>query len=184
MLLMISCFRFVTDVLQLQQTGSFWYHSHLRGQYPDGLRGPLIIHDPNDPFKDKYDEEVVLTVSDWYHDQMATLLPQFVSRFNPTGAEPIPDSAIWNDTTNVQIAMEPGKTYLFRLINVGAFVGYYIWFDQHAMQIIEVDGVYHEPAEADMIYIAAAQRCAVLVTAKNRTDSNYALVASMDEVSL
>jgi iron transport multicopper oxidase len=164
---MISRFEFVIDVLQLQQTGSYWYHSHLRGQYPDGLRGPLIIHDPDDPFKDQYDEEVALTVSDWYHDQMATLLPQSVSRFNPIGAKPSPDSAIWNDTTNVQVAMEPGKTYLFRLINVGAFVGCCVWFDQHSMRIVEVDGVYHEPAEADMIYIAAAQRYAVLVTVKN-----------------
>lgn len=36
------------------------------GQYPDGLRGPLIVHDPNDPYAGKYDEEIVLTVSDWY----------------------------------------------------------------------------------------------------------------------
>ena len=35
------------------------------GQYPDGLRGPLIVYDPADPYKGKYDEEVVLTVSDW-----------------------------------------------------------------------------------------------------------------------
>lgn len=35
------------------------------GQYPDGLRGPMIVHDPNDPYKGKYDEEVILTISDW-----------------------------------------------------------------------------------------------------------------------
>lgn len=155
----------------------------MRGQFPDGIRGPLIIHDPDNPFQDQFDEEIVLTVSDWYHDQMANLLPQFVSRFNPTGAEPIPDSNIWNDTTNVQISMVPGNTYLIRLINIGAFVGQYIWFDQHTMRIVEVDGVYHEAAETDMIYLAAAQRCAVLVTAKNQTDMNYALVASLDQVS-
>lgn len=45
--------------------GTYWYHSHNMGQYPDGLRGPLIINDPNDPNKDKYDEEVILTVTDW-----------------------------------------------------------------------------------------------------------------------
>jgi iron transport multicopper oxidase len=36
------------------------------GQYPDGLRGPLIIHDPDDPYRDQYDGDIVLTVSDWY----------------------------------------------------------------------------------------------------------------------
>lgn len=40
-------------------------HSHNMGQYPDGLRGPLIVQDPNDPYKDEYDEEHILTVSDW-----------------------------------------------------------------------------------------------------------------------
>jgi iron transport multicopper oxidase len=40
-------------------------HSHDMGQYPDGLRGPFIVQDPNDPYKGKYDEEHILTVSDW-----------------------------------------------------------------------------------------------------------------------
>lgn len=40
-------------------------HSHNTGQYPDGLRGPLIVQDPNDPYTGKYDEEHILTVSDW-----------------------------------------------------------------------------------------------------------------------
>lgn len=35
------------------------------GQYPDGFRGPMIVHDPVDPYKGQYDEEVILTVSDW-----------------------------------------------------------------------------------------------------------------------
>ena len=32
----------------------------------DGLRGPLIINDPNSPYAGQYDEEIVMTVSDWY----------------------------------------------------------------------------------------------------------------------
>lgn len=35
------------------------------GQYPDGLRGPMVVFDTNDPYKGKYDDELVLTVSDW-----------------------------------------------------------------------------------------------------------------------
>jgi iron transport multicopper oxidase len=40
-------------------------HSHNFGQYPDGLRGPLIVHDPMGPYEDEYDEEYILTISDW-----------------------------------------------------------------------------------------------------------------------
>ena len=35
--------------------GTFWYHSHFRNQYCDGLRGALIIDDPNDPHQHLYD---------------------------------------------------------------------------------------------------------------------------------
>ncbi len=40
-------------------------HSHNMGQYPDGLRGPFIVKDPYGPYQDDYDEEYILTISDW-----------------------------------------------------------------------------------------------------------------------
>lgn len=72
----------------VSQPGTYWYHSHVDGQYPDGLRGPLIVHDPENPYKNLYDEELVITLSDWYHDEMPGLIKQFMSYRNPTGAEP------------------------------------------------------------------------------------------------
>ncbi len=35
--------------------GTYWYHSHYGLQYCDGLRGPLVIYDPNDPHRHLYD---------------------------------------------------------------------------------------------------------------------------------
>ena len=37
------------------QAGTFWYHSHFRLQYCEGLRGPMIIYDPQDPYLSMYD---------------------------------------------------------------------------------------------------------------------------------
>ena len=37
------------------QAGTFWYHAHVSTQYCDGLRGPLVVYDPNDPNKHLYD---------------------------------------------------------------------------------------------------------------------------------
>ena len=37
------------------QTGTYWYHSHYSTQYCDGLRGPLVIYDPEDPLAYLYD---------------------------------------------------------------------------------------------------------------------------------
>lgn len=128
-----------------------------------------------------YDEEVVITLSDWYHGLMQTLLPQFISIANPTGAEPVPQSALMNDTQNLSVKIQPGKTYLFRFINMAAFAAQYVWFEEHTMKIVEVDGVYTEPTDAKMLYLTAAQRFSVLVTAKNDTSRNFAFVGSMDE---
>jgi iron transport multicopper oxidase len=87
-----------------------------------------------------------------------------------------------NDTQNLKIKVEPGKTYMFRLVNVGAFAPQYFWFENHTMSIVEVDGVYTEPAEASMIYLTPAQRYSVLITMKNDTSTNYAIQGSMDQV--
>lgn len=106
----------------------------------------------------------------------------FISVANPAGVEPIPDAALINDTQNLSTLVEPEKTYMFRIINIGAFAGQYLWFENHTMQIVEIDGVYTETAETDMIYLTAAQRYSVLVQTKNSTSSNFAYVASMDEV--
>ncbi|KAL4987655.1 Cupredoxin [Aspergillus falconensis] len=145
------------------------YHLYLTGQYPDGWRQALIVHAEDDPYIGQYDQEYVITLSDWYHNQMPPLLKEFISVGNPTGAEPRPHVC-------------PGMTYLFRLANIGAFASQYFWIEDHEMQIVEVDGVWTEPATADRIYISSAQRYSFLVTMKDETSRNYAMVGSMDTV--
>jgi len=143
----------------------------------------LVISDPESPILGQYDHEVAFSVSDWYHDQMPGLMASFISVENPTGAEPVPNAALMNDTQNFTLPVESGSTYLFRIANVGAFAGQYFWIEDHSMQVVEVDGVYTEAAETDMIYLTAAQRYSVLVTTKNTTTANFAMMASMDTVS-
>ncbi|PSN74991.1 hypothetical protein BS50DRAFT_478175 [Corynespora cassiicola Philippines] len=165
----------------VDQPGTYWYHSHQKGQYPDGLRGAFIVQDPDDPFKDQYDSEIVLTFSDWYNDLMSELLKGFLSIANPSGAEPVPESSLVNETRDLSVQVEPGKTYLVRMVNVGAFAAQYVWFEGHQMRVVEVDGIYTEPMDAGVLYITAAQRYSVLITTRNDTDANFAFVASMDE---
>lgn len=112
---------------------------------------------------------------------MPGLLAGFLSVANPSGAEPVPQSALVNETQNLTVKIEPGKTYLVRMINIGAFAAQYVWFEGHTMRIVEVDGIYTEPMDAELIYMTAAQRYSVLITAKNDTNSNFAFVGSMDQ---
>lgn len=113
---------------------------------------------------------------------MKTLIPKFLGKENPTGAEPVPQAALLNDTQNLMIPVKPGKTYLVHMVNMGAFAGQYVWFEGHNITIVEVDGVATFPAEAERLYISAAQRYSFLLRTKNETLSNYAFVASMDTV--
>jgi iron transport multicopper oxidase len=46
--------------------GTHWYHSHDKGQYPDGLRGKMIIHDRSWESSLKIDSQIYLSMSDWY----------------------------------------------------------------------------------------------------------------------
>jgi iron transport multicopper oxidase len=124
-----------------------------------------------------------MTLSDWYHDQMQTLIPEFMRKGNPTGAEPVPQAALMNETQDLKIAVQTGKTYFLRLANIAAFAGQFFWIEGHNMTIVEVDGAYTKPAQTNMIYLSAGQRCSVLITTKEDSSANFPIVASMDTVS-
>lgn len=168
----------------VNQNGTYWYHCHVDFCYPDGYRQALIVHDEDAYFIDEYKEEFVLTISDWYHDLVEDIAPDFIGIYNPSGAEPIPKSFLLNDTQNSSLSVEPNTTYMLRLINTGAFVAQYFYIEDHDLTIVEIDGVYVEPAVAQTLYIAAAQRYSVLVTTKNTTDKNYNIVTVADSVLL
>lgn len=158
--------------------GAYWYHSHTAGQYGDGMRAAFIIEDDDFPYE--YDEEVVLTLGEWYHKNYDELQPDFMSLYNPTGAEPIPQNLLWNNTRNGTWNVQPNTTYLLRIINVGGFVSQYAWMEDHEFTIVEVDGIYVEKNTTDLLYITVAQRYSVLVKTKESTSKNYAFMTSID----
>ncbi|AOA62477.1 Ferro-O2-oxidoreductase [Komagataella phaffii CBS 7435] len=170
----------------VDQVGAYWYHSHTAGQYGDGMRAAFIVHDgsDDDDFPYEYDEEFTFTISEWYHESSVDLIPNFMSRFNPTGAEPIPQNFLFNDTRNFTWNVEPSKTYKVNLINVGGFVSQYLWMEDHTFKVVQVDGVYTQPNETDMIYITVAQRYTVLIETKDDTSRNYALMQRVDDTML
>ncbi|RLL98819.1 Multicopper oxidase abr1 [Aspergillus turcosus] len=168
----------------VNQTGTYWYHSHEMGQYPDGLRGPLIVRDPSPPFD--YDGEFTLTLTDHYHEQMAYLLQQYEA--NSVGAhpgtnEPLPAAALINESVNrTTLRVEPNKTYLVHLVCVGNWPGHVIVFDDHEISVVEVDGTWVDtyPVGDKKIRLATGQRMSILLKTKDNTDANYAIWDSMD----
>jgi iron transport multicopper oxidase len=96
------------------------------------------------------------------------------------GAEPVPDSNLINDAQNIKVALVPGMTNLFRIINMGAVAGQYIQFDQHTMTVVEIDGQYIQPFDTEQLFISVAQRYSVIVKSKSDNTQNFAIVATMD----
>ncbi|PYH43920.1 multicopper oxidase [Aspergillus saccharolyticus JOP 1030-1] len=164
---------------QVNQPGTYWYHSHSGSQYPDGLRGLLIVYDAASPYFGQYDEDIAMSVSDWYHDQMPEMMPQYLHQ--SMLHDPVPDSLLINDTQNLQIPLRPDTRYLVRIANIGGFMGQYVSIEDHEMTIIEVDGVYTKPARARVLYVAAGQRYGVLIQGKHDASRNYAITATMDK---
>ncbi|KAI8967984.1 multicopper oxidase-domain-containing protein [Mycotypha africana] len=168
----------LTYEFDLKQHGSYWIHSHFRGQYMDGLRTPFVIHAGNESYT--YDHDVTIPFQDWYHAESEEGISVFMNEFNPTGAEPVPQSGFIFNSVNDTLSFQPGKTYRLRLINMSAFSMYYFSIDGHDLDIIEIDGIDVQRQTVKNVYLTAAQRISVLVTAKNSTDTNYYMHADMN----
>jgi iron transport multicopper oxidase len=104
----------------------------------------------------------------------------YLSPENAEGLEPVPLGTLMNDAQNIQFNLTPGKTYLIRVISMAAFAAHFVQFDGHKMTIIAIDGVYLEKQETDSIYLTAAQRYDVLITAKSTREKNFGFVSSID----
>lgn len=144
----------------------------------------MIVHDPNAPYKHDYDEEIVLTLSDWYHDQGPPLIRYFQSSLNEVlhgGSEPVPNATLINESQNVKFHVKPGKDYLFRIINMGGFAAQYLQFDGHDMDVVEVDGVYTKPHRINQLFLTVAQRYSVIIKGKTHPTQNYGITASMNK---
>ncbi|ROV93786.1 hypothetical protein VSDG_07021 [Cytospora chrysosperma] len=168
-------YKFLAD-----KPGTYWYHSHQMGQYPDGLRGPLIIHDPQDPYKSQVDEEVVLTCTDWYHSQSIPLVQAMLQPSNKAFLPPVPDSILLNEGGSNKISFKKGKTYRLRIINFSAFASCMVHFNSHPMKVIMQDSSYITETTAYQLRLSAAQRYDVLITASNNDNSNYPFLFALD----
>ncbi|KAF5341080.1 hypothetical protein D9611_005994 [Ephemerocybe angulata] len=155
------------------QAGTFWYHSHYSSQYCDGLRGAIVVYDPNDPHSSLYDtdnEDTIITIADWYH----TVAPE-------AGLVPTPDSTLINGKGRyaggptvplTTIVVQPNTRYRFRLVSMSCDPNFTFKIDGHTMTIIEVDGTNVQPLTVDSIQIFAGQRYSFVLNA-NQAISNY-----------
>jgi iron transport multicopper oxidase len=166
------------------------YHSHLSTQYCDGLRGPIVVYDPQDPYKADYDvddETTIISLTDHYHDTAPKLQKNW---FGLGGIAPIGNTILVNGVGNCD-AGTTGKTctsanstkwstinvkeksrYRLRFINMACDAAFRVSIQSHAMDIIESDSTYTQKLNVDYFDIWPGQRFSAIVNA-NQTAGNY-----------
>ncbi|KAF7290856.1 Laccase 1 [Mycena indigotica] len=164
---------FLYEFSSAGQAGTYWYHSHLSTQYCDGLRGVMVVYDPNDPHASLYDvddDSTVITLADWYHAPAHTLaLPPtldstLINGLGRFAGGPTSQLAVISVTQNTR--------YRFRLVSLSCDPNFIFSIDGHTMTIIEADGVNTQPLTVDSIQIYAGQRYSFVLTA-NQPVNNY-----------
>ncbi|KAG7097676.1 hypothetical protein E1B28_005002 [Marasmius oreades] len=132
---------------------------------------------PGQYFEACYRYAITLTRTDSglvYFAQNASYLPPISGR-TPSK---VTSSVGFNE--NATLPFQPGRTYRLRVVNTSAFAMFYFWIDGHDMRIIEVDGTDVEESPINMLSVTVAQRYSVLVTARDDTNSNWAIHANMN----
>ncbi|EJF61592.1 laccase [Dichomitus squalens LYAD-421 SS1] len=170
---------FLYDFQVRGQAGTFWYHSHLSTQYCDGLRGPLVIYDPEDPHASLYDvddDSTVITLADWYHlaAKVGFIFPNAVpgTGFDATLINGRGRSRETPTAELAVISVTWGKRYRLRLVSISCDPNFVFSIDNHDLTVIETDGIETQPVTINAIQIFSSQRYSVVLTA-NQTIGNY-----------
>lgn len=168
-------------------SGTTWWHAHFSTQYTDGLTGALIVHPTaqNPATFPAYDDEIVIQMSDLYHDESQVLLADYLSPFGIAGTqgnEPVPDGGTINGLgqyfasgtggSYFDYTVERNKIYRLRLVNSGSFASIRFSVDNHPLTLIEADGTLLAPRQVSGVIVAVAQRYSVLLHANQTSSAN------------
>ncbi|TPX39265.1 hypothetical protein SeMB42_g06387 [Synchytrium endobioticum] len=185
---------FTYDFTITGQFGTFWWHAHVSTQYNDGIVGPFIVHSPTDPLLNHYDKDLVIMLTDWYHEFSQSLVSAYLTTglvANPA-AEPVPDNGLINGLNVFNCSLGPSLTssncsggarstftlhpntkYRLRLINTGAFAAFTFSVDNHELLVVEADATPVNPVMVHRVPIHVAQRYSVILTTNQPTGAYW-----------
>ncbi|KAI3993776.1 hypothetical protein MKX01_002789 [Papaver californicum] len=131
------------------------------------------------PFADPEDDYQVL-IGDWYkssHAELKKILDGGRSINRPDGILINGKSGNGTDKDKPLFTMKPGKTYRYRICNVGIKTSLNFRIQGHSMKLVEMDGSHVVQNTYDALDIHVGQCLSVLVTA-DQTPKDYYMVAS------
>ncbi|KAI4370678.1 hypothetical protein MLD38_019001 [Melastoma candidum] len=161
------------------QIGTFFYFPSINFQKAAGGFGPIRVNNRpviSVPFAQP-EAEFDLLIGDWYYQSYKSL------RLNSSKFS-VPDAMLMNGKLPYGSTNEPatfsvlkGKTYQFRIVNVGSDLSFNFRIENHDMLVVETEGSYTAQITVDSLDIHVGQSYSVLVTV-NKAEANYFIVAS------
>ncbi|CAM8913527.1 unnamed protein product [Rhodiola kirilowii] len=166
------------------QIGSYFYYPSIGFQKAAGGYGGLRINSRlliPVPYADPEDDYTILA-GDWYTESHTELQKQLDSG-KGVGR---PDGIVINgkagkvgDTSEEPLfTMKPGKTYKYRVCNVGLRNSINFRFQGHAMKLVEMEGSHVVQNIYDSFDVHLGQCLAFLVTADQEPKDYYVVVSS------
>ncbi|KAM6591471.1 L-ascorbate oxidase homolog [Cannabis sativa] len=157
------------------QIGSFTYFPSLQFHKAAGGFGALNIYQrPRIPIPYPYpDGDFTLLIGDWYKTNHKALQ----ATLDSGKTLPFPDGILINGQPTTTFTGDQGKTYKFRVSNVGLSTSFNFRIQGHKMKLIEVEGSHTMQNEYDSLDVHVGQSVAVLVTL-NQAPKDYYIVAS------
>ncbi|KAI4382687.1 hypothetical protein MLD38_008622 [Melastoma candidum] len=173
------------------QIGTFFYFPSINYQKAAGGYGPIRVNNReviSVPFT-KPDGEYDLLIGDWHYDHyqlVRTLLRGKNSAFSS-----IPDIMLFNgkgplghtlSLSYESFNVTKGKTYRFRISNVGSALSFNFRIQKHRMLLVETEGSYTDQIWLDSLDVHVGQSYSVLVTA-DQDEADYYMVATPKLIS-
>ncbi|KAH6820620.1 SKU5 similar 3 [Perilla frutescens var. hirtella] len=171
-----------TYVFQMKdQIGSFFYFPSINFLRAAGGFGPIRINNRiaiNVPFP-KPEQEFDLLIGDWYKHNFTVVRARGGAGFSPdrmlmNGKGPFNDSS---SKAHESFNVTQGKTYRFRITNVGNSWSINFRIENHTMLLVETEGSYPNQITLSSIDIHVGQSYSVLVTA-DQDPVDYYIVAT------
>jgi len=160
-----------TYTYTLNQTGVYWYHSHVdtTEQVGRGLYGIIIVDEKKPENKVKFDKEQIIDLDDIRLTRDGQIAP-FHSMMDAHMAGRYGNTYYINAKTNININASSNSILKLDLVNTANARIFQFGIEEHNLLVIGNDiGKIEKPYETDNLILAPGERAQVLVLL-NKTD--------------
>ncbi|CAO2166987.1 unnamed protein product [Urochloa humidicola] len=156
------------------QRGTLWWHAHISWLRAT-VYGPIVILPKPGvpyPFPAPYKEVPVIFGEWWKADTEAVISQALQTGGGPNVSDAFTINGLPGPLYNCsakdtfKLKVQPGKTYMLRIINAVLNEELYFSIAGHQLTIVDVDAVYIKPITVDTLLITPGQTTNVLLTTK------------------